>query len=607
MTPTALPRLVAVVLLAAGAAASAQEGFFGQQGLPQTVPRPRNFSVEVALVPSEQAAGGSVLAQVRFSCKPEHYVWADSIKVTLAGGSSAGIAPGKLVLPKPKRKHDEFAGGVVEYLDGDFTATLPLSIAADAAPGRHDLEFTIAFTGCGPDLCEFGKESRTAQLTVLPPGAAAPAPPRHSVQPAPAPAAADQAAFAGRGRLAVVVLAFLGGLGLALTPCVYPLIPITISLIGATATGRRTDALVRSLVYVFGISVTYSVVGVVAAATGGVFGAWLQRPAVYLALAAIFAVLAGAMLDLYQIGLTSQRLARLQAGLRGKGGLAGIWFIGLLSGAAATACIAPVIIGALTYVMQSHDMLLGWLVFFAMAWGMGAPLVVLGTFAGLVRALPKSGQWMVAVKRAFSVALLAVAVYYVGRSRVLSEFWFRALVCAFLLAVGVFAGAFDSLAADAGWRERLRKTVGLLFVFGAVVALVAALRSGATAGAGPAPASSGAPAGVAWLRSEPEALAQAKAEGKPVLLFFSADWCAPCHEMLRTTFADAGVVAESRRFVCATVDLTDWSAPAVTEVRDRYGIYGAPTVVLVGTDGSRRSSPGYIGPSEMLRSLRPVR
>lgn len=604
--------------------AGPNEGFLGRPPLrgPATPALPAHFSTAVRLRTSEQTAGARPVAEIGFSCRPDYYVRYDSIQFTLAdtGAAGAGISAGRLVLPEPKQKYDKYAEETVRYLEGDFTGTCELRISSRVPPGRYDLTFGIRFTGCGPDICQFVADHATVPLTVLPAVAEEAAAPEERLtysnvahtpalggqaSPVAGEAQGAAASFAGRGLLVTVLLAFVGGLGLTLTPCVYPLIPVTVSLIGATSGGRKLDAFVRSVVYVFGIAVTYSVVGVVAAATGGIFGAWLQHPAVYLALAVLFVLLAGAMFDLYAINVTSQRLQRLQLGLRGRWGLAGVWIIGLLSGAAATACIAPVIIGVIAYVVRSRNMLLGWLIFFAMGWGMGAPLIAIGTFAGLLRSLPKSGRWMVTVKHVLGFALIAVAVYFVGKARIMPQAWFRTLVGAFLLASAVFVGAFDVLTPESGWWPRAKKAAGLLLIAGAVWAFVSAAAPSVLPTAGPAATEHGP--GVQWLGSEPEAAARAQAEGKPLLIFFSADWCAPCHRMLQTTFADPQVVAELRRFVAARVDVTHSADDAVTQVRQKYGVYGAPSVVLIRTSGSVESFPGYLTADELLPLTRAVR
>jgi len=591
--------VLVVVLMAASAAVTAQQG--------------DNFRTSVALEPPQQAPGGRALVRVSFAVAPEHYVWRDRLRIEPAQGAPAWVRLGEPVLPVPKRKHDPYLNETIDYYDGEFTVAVPLDVGAEAEPGDYDLPLLVRYTGCGPKLCSFRRDQLTARLSIRAGAPSAPAA-AAAVQAGPAPAdissvaepaasepgaaAGGAGAFSGRGVVGAVLLAFVAGLGLALTPCVYPLIPITISLVGATSGRGRLDGLVRSLVYVFGISVTYSVAGVVAAATGAQFGAWLQHPAVYVALAVLFVLLAAAMFDVYSFDLSSQRVQRLQVRLQGRAGLLGIWVVGILSGAAATACIAPIVVGALLYVGQRGSLALGGLIFFALAWGMGAPLVVLGTFTGLARALPKSGRWMNAVKGAFGLALLGAALYFLHKSRLVPQFWFGMLLGASLLVAGVFVGAFDTLsAADGAW-PRLRKAVGLLFVIGAAGVFIQPVLERMPRGG------AAEPAAIRWLESEGAALAAAEAQGKPVLLDFWAEWCAPCRRMFVTTYADPRVVAEAERFVMARIDTEALSEEEQVRIGRRYGVRGVPTAVLLGTDGSARSEAGYIGADRMLSLMR---
>lgn len=562
---------------------------------------PQAFQVQASLLYPEQASGHPTVLRVAFACQPNYYVQADSIRVELAVGAPAGVTVGRLSMPAPKQKHDEYLKQQVRYFDGEFAISALLDIGSGVQPGRHEVPLEVSYTGCGPNLCQFRKDRVTVSLTVtqgappvavtLPAEAQPPAGP-----PVQAPAAAPMPF--GENAVIAVLIAFVWGLGLTLTPCIYPLIPVTLTIVGATAGARRLDGLVRSLVYVLGISVSYAALGTLAAATGRMFGTWLQHPVVYLALAAVFVLMAGGMFDLYSVAIASQRLQRLQARLRGRGGLAGIWAIGLLSGVAATACIAPIVVGVLTYVAERGSLLLGFLMFFALAWGMGTPLVLLGTFTGVAKSLPRAGPWMVTVKHLFGFALLAVAVFFVGKSRVLPPFLFSMLLGAFLLTAGVFAGASDVVPSKAGAWARLRKAAGLLLLAGAVMAFAQPFVAG-----GPA---AGEAAQIAWVDSEQEAVARAKAEQKPVLLDFWADYCAPCHKMFRTTFVDPAVVAESRRFVCGKVDVSGLTREESNRLRTAYGVLGVPTVVLIGSDGRRVSRVGEIGPEQMLELMRPM-
>ncbi len=555
--------------------------------------------VELRILPNELPAGGRTTAHLTFSCPGANYVSKDSLDIQLLEAPE-GVTAGESVFPEAGHKYDETLEQEVAYFDGRFTVKVPLSAGPGAAAGPHSVSFRVSYLLCGGALCRIESAEVDAPITVTP----------SSAQPAPAPAAApaeepveertDQ--LAEKGLLARILLCFVAGLGLTLTPCIYPLIPVTVSIVGATSGRGRLDGLLRSVVYVFGLSVTYSAVGVVAAATGGMFGAVLQHPIVYLALAVIFALMAGAMFDWYRMDFSSQRVQKYQARLQGKAGLLGIWMIGLLSGAAATACLAPIITAILVYVGQRGDLVLGFLMFFALAWGVGTPLIVLGTFTGVLKSLPSSGEWMLRVKQLFGLALLGVAVYFVGRSGVLPSVWYRVFVGAFLTCLSVFVGGFDRLLPQSGAWLRARKAAGLLLLGAGLAVLLTAA----------APFLPGTPMREAsgprvdWLHSEPEAVERAEELNRPLLLDFRSDDCPACVKLLKETFPDPRVVAESRRFVCAKLDLTDRGDPEVQRLIEKYDVRGVPLVVLVDSAGRRHSYPEYIPPDRMLKLMRSV-
>ncbi|MEI8063836.1 MAG: cytochrome c biogenesis protein CcdA [Verrucomicrobiota bacterium] len=212
-----------------------------------------------------------------------------------------------------------------------------------------------------------------------------------------------------RGWVLTLVVVFFGGLALNLTPCVYPMIAITVSYFGGQS--RSVGAAFRqSLVYFLGVTLTYSILGLVAALTGGLFGALLQNVWVLAGIAALLVALALSMFGLYEIQ-PPQILMQRAAGLSARAGYFGVFFLGATVGVIAAPCLAPVLVALLAYVGQRGDPWLGWWLFFVLACGLGLPYVVLGTFSGALTRLPKSGQWLVWVKRIFGIVLLGAAVW----------------------------------------------------------------------------------------------------------------------------------------------------------------------------------------------------
>ncbi|MGO9527435.1 MAG: protein-disulfide reductase DsbD family protein [Verrucomicrobiia bacterium] len=214
-----------------------------------------------------------------------------------------------------------------------------------------------------------------------------------------------------RGWFVTILVVFLGGLALNLTPCVYPMIAITVSYFGGQGGERNARrAFVSSLIYCLGIVLTYSTLGLIAALTGSLFGSALQSPVLLIGIALLLVALALSMFGLYELQ-PPQFLMQKATGLSSKAGYIGVFFFGAVIGVIAAPCLAPFVVALLAFVGQIGNPWLGWWLFFALALGLGLPYVVLGTFSGLLNRLPKSGTWMVSVKRVFGVALIAVAAW----------------------------------------------------------------------------------------------------------------------------------------------------------------------------------------------------
>lgn len=292
-------------------------------------------------------------------------------------------------------------------------------VSADANPGPLKLEGTLRYQACNDSVClapknipvsietEVVSESQKPQ-PVHPDifGAAPPVQPAATANPASENSVDSRVRE--RGWLLTFVFVFFGGLALNLTPCVFPMIAITVSFFGGSGEKRLTHA----LAYFFGIVLTYSSLGLAAALTGGLFGAALQSPWVLAGVAIMMTLLALSMFGLFELQ-PPQFLMQKAAGLSSKAGLLGVFLLGATVGIIAAPCVGPIIVGVFVFVAQRGDPWLGWWLFFTLACGLGLPYVILGAFSGLLTKLPKSGSWMVQVKKVFGVILLGVAVWFV--------------------------------------------------------------------------------------------------------------------------------------------------------------------------------------------------
>jgi thiol:disulfide interchange protein DsbD len=405
-------------------------------------------------------------------------------------------------------------------------------------------------------------------------------------------------ALLGKGSLLALGAAFAGGVLTSLTPCVYPLIPITVSIFGAKKAGSRAQKMGLSALYVLGIAVMYAALGIAAALSGKAFGVAMQTPLVKAFVGLVLVYLALSMFGLFEIRLPSAWQLRLNQ--VGGAGYAGAFAMGLVSGIIAAPCTGPVLAAALTFVAEKGSIPFGLAVMFAYALGMGLLFFLIGTFS---LSLPRSGPWMETVKSIFGVALLSTGlVFLLGAFPTLKAAFFTdargpLLAAAVFAAAGVLAGALTA-SFGGGTLAAAGKAVGLGLLVGGIVFGV---------GAGAARDRARAAAGFTWLHDYDAAVRLARAEGKPMIVDFWAEWCAACQELDRRVWSDPAVRAEASRFVAVKVDGTKGDDPFYA-VASPYGIEGLPTVVLLDPRG--REAPervlGLVPPQEMIARLRGV-
>jgi len=522
--------------------------------------------------------------EARWDIRPDYYMYREKIAFR-----ADGARLGEPVMAKGKEVNDEFFGRVEIYRD-------TLTIRIPVLEGSGSLVLQADSQGCWDDGICYPPMTQTAKVT-LAAMSSTPASPEAgtAVPPAPTSEAAPPEVDAGdeSGRIAqmlkgagfwVAVASFFGfGLLLSLTPCVFPMIPILSGIIvnhGHAVT--HTRAFILSLAYVLGMAVTYAAVGVAAGYSGTLLSAALQNVWVLGAFALVFVALSFSMFGFYELQLPTALQSKLSDTANHQGGsLPAIALMGALSALIVGPCVAAPLAGALLYIAQTKDAVLGGVALFAMGLGMGAPLLAVGVFSRSL--LPKAGPWMEAVKKFFGVLLLAVALWLV--SPVLPGWTTMAGWAALLIVPAIYLHALDPLPPNAKHWQRFWKGIGVaMLLYGAALLLgllggsrdplqpLDFLRGGAAAAVSPAPT-------FEKVKTVAELDARVAASTRPVMLDFYADWCVSCKEMEKFTFADPTVAAKMKEFTLLKADVTANNADDKALLK-RFGLFGPPGIIF---------------------------
>ena len=390
--------------------------------------------------------------------------------------------------------------------------------------------------------------------------------------------------FESNGIFIGMLLVFLGGLALNLTPCVYPLIPITISYFGAQASGSRWQSIFMGIFYALGMSVTYSALGLLAAFSGSIIGTAFQNPIVVIIIALVFVALALSMFGLYEIRVP-QSLAL--AGNKNRKGYFGSAVMGLLVGIIAAPCIGPFVLSLLVYVAQIGSPLYGFLLFFILSMGLGFPYIILAAFSSSLNKLPRSGEWMIGVKILFGLILIGLAIYTL--LPLIPQSVGNIIFPLYLILSGVYLILFD----NKGLNSKGYTKIKYLLAIAAILWGGWAIKPTESAFQ------------VSWnnANSLEQIQTMAKSSDKPVMIDFYADWCAQCKELDKITYVDKDVSELSKSFTCIKVDLTKEDK----SIYEKYGIKGLPVVAFFKPNGEEIKSirvTGFLKPEEFINKMK---
>jgi thiol:disulfide interchange protein DsbD len=551
------------------------------------------LTARARLQPSKLEAGGTTDLLIDLELADTYHAYLDRFKLVIESPDDLKLAPFK-VSPIVKFT-DTVTKSEKEGVSGKSVMKALIEVPVGFNAGSHVAKFKLTYQACTDEHCLFPKTiSVQAPFTVVSgtTGAAASVGPATTTTPLAPSTPSDFQSALSKGLFSAFLLVFVVGFLTALTPCIYPMIPITLAVLGARSKEQsQLKSFSIAVVYVLGIALTYAILGVVAASTGALFGSALSNIWVVTGLALIFVAMGLSMYGFFEIQAPAFIRNKLGAA-RTSSGYGGAFATGLIAGVVASPCVGPVLVSVLAYIAQTKSLYLGFFLLFTFAIGMGLPFLVLGMSSSLINKIPKAGPWMESVKFVFGTVMVGMAFYYI---KPLYPVWlFHLLLGLAIIMVASVFGAFDP-DSHANLRLRLRKGMMLAaFFIGVAFSTVGVL---AFAGVNIQPSSLAVSEKIEHLAWKPYSLGaveEAQKNGKPVLIDFTAEWCGACKELERYTFSDARVREASQKYELLRFDATE-DTPAVKEVLSRYGVIGLPTLLFYDKNGKARTEQTVTG------------
>jgi thiol:disulfide interchange protein DsbD len=415
----------------------------------------------------------------------------------------------------------------------------------------------------------------------------------------------------------VLLMMFLAGIAASMTPCVWPMIPVTVGILGSMAKGSRLKGFLYSLVYVSGISITYAFLGIIAAKTGAAFGEFSSNPYVIVIVSAVFFIFGLAMFDLFTIQLSGNATAFLQ---KQRSGITGVFLMGLLAGLVASPCIAPVVASLLAYVAKTGNIMIGAAGLAAFAWGMGILFVILGTFSGIMNYLPKSGMWMVKVKYLMGLLMIFASLYFIHP--LLNESVFKYILAGLLIlfSISKIPAIFSDNSAQTS--EIIEKTVVLIMFTTGVTLIVLLTDSLFFPKSHPniqglrstVDSLSQDPANKAsnfWYKDYTKGLKAAEKENKNIIIDFYTDWCVQCKKLDNQVFKSTAFIEASQNIIKIKINMTKGKINPQTHdfLKNTFNIWGYPRVVFLNSRGKEIKNlafDGFLDKKEVIKRIQSI-
>jgi len=535
---------------------------------------------------------------------------------TVISANGKGIKLVKVRYPKPLELKFSFSDSPVSVFEGETKIGLTFEVQENAASGKQNVDVVLDYQACNNATClppkststqfevnvseksETTAEGSAPKNVMLPKDSAEEkevslvdiknqnlTSEKEAIQVEQKNTDSVSSPLEKSGIFLSLIFIFLAGLALNLTPCVYPLIPITIGYFGGQAEGKTSRLFLLGLLYMLGMAITYSVIGVVTSLSGAVFGTLLQNPIVIIGIVLLFVALALSQFGVYEFKLPDALVAKAGGA---KGGAFGAFFMGLTMGIVAAPCIGPFVLGLVTYVAAKGDPYYGFLMFFVLALGLGFPYLLLAIFSGKIKSLPRAGIWMEGVEHIFGFLLIGMAIYFLDP--ILPKSIQGYLLPIFGIIAAIILLFIDKTANNAKGFRIFKTIFSLIVIAISIYSLI--------------PKENLEPE---WRNFSIQAYETSMKNNERMVIDFYADWCIPCKELDALTFSDERVIKEMGRFTNYKLDMTK-TTDENEALRKRFNVIGMPTVLIIDSQSKEMNRiTGFVNAEEFLAFIKEVK
>ena len=578
-------------------------GSFAQFGLDKKV-----ISVDIVSSQDKVIAGEEFKIAISIKIEKGLHINSDSpkeefqIPTMVEFESVENISFGKPLFPEAELKAFSFSEEKIAVFEDNIYVFSTISTSPNLSLGLLKIKAKVSYQGCDDTVCfPPGEESIELEIEVVPSGSAVIQTnadifsslstfEETSGQPAQTLTAEERKAqkILEKGLGSAIFAFLLVGLALNLTPCVYPIIPLTVSYFGGQSNKSRGSAFISALAYLIGIAVAFALLGLISGLAGKQWGFLFQSPWFIIVIVSIILAMAASMFGAFEITVPSALMTKLGGARQG---IFGALIMGLTVGVVIAPCAAGIIIGLVGLIAKMGLVVKGTILFFMMGIGLGLPYLVLATFSGLLNKLPQSGMWMVWIRKFFGILLIGVAIYFIipQLDQIYDKLWFLIGI------LGIFGGLLlGFLDHDSGYTKNFkigRGVFGIILIVLSINWVNSAIHS--------------KPSDIDWIKYKNQSIEEMLTDSKPVFFDFYADWCAPCKQLDRETFSENRVVEKSKMFNMVKVDCTapDANTKALME---KFGVTGMPTLIFLSKTGQELDNLreiGFIGPDNFITSM----